>query len=54
MAYATINPYTGEVVKTFPSATDADVVRAIGSAHEAFLGWRDTPFPVRAAILRKA
>ncbi|MBU9197983.1 NAD-dependent succinate-semialdehyde dehydrogenase [Burkholderia gladioli] len=54
MAYATINPYTGEVVKTFPSATDADVVRAIGRAHEAFLGWRDTPFPVRAAILRKA
>ncbi|ACR32370.1 NAD-dependent succinate-semialdehyde dehydrogenase [Burkholderia glumae] len=54
MAYATINPYTGEVVKTFASATDVEVMRAIGSAHEAFLGWRDTPFPVRAAVLRKA
>lgn len=37
MAYATINPYTGETLKTFPDATDAEVEQAIAAAHEAFL-----------------
>ena len=27
MSYATTNPFTGEVVKTFPNATDAEVAQ---------------------------
>ncbi|PKU24799.1 NAD-dependent succinate-semialdehyde dehydrogenase [Telmatospirillum siberiense] len=54
MAYATINPYTGETLKTFPDATDSEVTAAIGKAHNAFLAWRETPFAERAKILREA
>ncbi|MFB9948578.1 NAD-dependent succinate-semialdehyde dehydrogenase [Rhizobium puerariae] len=54
MAYASTNPYTGEVLKTFAYATDATVRDAIGKAHAAFLAWRETPFATRAAILQKA
>ena len=28
MAYQTTNPYTGETLKTFPDATDAQVAQA--------------------------
>ena len=54
MGYATTNPYTGEVVKTFPDATDAEVDAALDKAHGAFLSWRTTPFKERAAVLSKA
>ncbi|MFG1462626.1 NAD-dependent succinate-semialdehyde dehydrogenase [Xanthobacter sp. DSM 24535] len=54
MAYATTNPYTGEVVKTFPDASDADVKAAIEKAHAAFLGWRETSFAQRAKVMQKA
>jgi len=54
MAYATINPYTGETLQTFPDATDAEVNAAIAKAHEAFLAWKDTPFAERARILQNA
>jgi succinate-semialdehyde dehydrogenase / glutarate-semialdehyde dehydrogenase len=54
MAYATTNPYTGEVLKTFPDATDAEVDRAIDRAHAAFLTWRETPFPARAGVMQAA
>jgi succinate-semialdehyde dehydrogenase/glutarate-semialdehyde dehydrogenase len=54
MAYATINPYTGETLQTFPDATDAEVTAAIGKAHEAFLAWKDTSFAERARILQNA
>ncbi|WP_029004010.1 NAD-dependent succinate-semialdehyde dehydrogenase [Azorhizobium doebereinerae] len=54
MAYATTNPYTGEVVKTFPDASDAEVKTAIDKAHAAFLGWRETAFAQRAQVMQKA
>lgn len=54
MSYATTNPYTGEVLKTFPNATDAEVKQAIEKAHTAFLAWRQTSFVTRAAIMQKA
>lgn len=54
MAYTTTYPYTGEVLKTFPTASDDEVAQAIGAAHKAFLTWRDTPFATRGAILQKA
>ena len=54
MGYATTNPYTGEVIKTFPDATDTEVTDAINNAHNAFLAWKQTSFATRAAILQKA
>ena len=54
MAYATTNPYTGETLKTFPDATDAEVTAAIEKAHKAFLSWKDAPFAERGRILQKA
>lgn len=54
MAYATTNPYTGELIKTFPDATNEEVEQAIAEAHDAFLNWRETRFSERAAILQNA
>lgn len=54
MSYATTNPYTGEVIKVFPDATDAEVNSAIEDAHAAFLQWKKTPFAQRASVMRKA
>jgi succinate-semialdehyde dehydrogenase/glutarate-semialdehyde dehydrogenase len=46
---ATINPATGETVKTFDPATDDDVDAAIARAHERFLDYRhSTTFAQRA------
>ncbi|KDB09290.1 Succinate-semialdehyde dehydrogenase (NAD(P)(+)) [Burkholderia sp. lig30] len=54
MAYASINPYTGELIKTFPDATDAQVNEAIEKAHHAFLAWKELSFAQRGAILQRA
>ena len=54
MAYATVNPYTGEKLKTFPDATDAEVAAAISKAHNAFLAWKETSVAERGRILQKA
>ncbi len=54
MPYATINPYTNELVKTFPDATDAEVGQAITKADETFQSWRKTSFAARAAVMTRA
>lgn len=54
MAYQTVNPYTGELVKSFPDASDAEVRQALDAAHNAFVDWRETSFKQRAAILQRA
>jgi len=54
MTYATTNPYTGEVLKTFPYATDSEVEQAISAAHAAFLDWRQTPMAQRAKVMHNA
>ena len=49
MSIATINPATGETVKTFTAATDGEVEAAIARAHERFLDYhRSTTFAQRA------
>ncbi|MGA2639222.1 NAD-dependent succinate-semialdehyde dehydrogenase [Methylocella sp.] len=54
MPYATTNPFTGEVLKTFPEATDAEVNQAIANAHTAFLSWKETTFAERAKVTQNA
>jgi acyl-CoA reductase-like NAD-dependent aldehyde dehydrogenase len=52
--YATVNPYTGEVVLEFDSLDAAAVDRAVETAHRAFGAWRDRPIEERAAIVHGA
>lgn len=54
MAYATRNPYTGELLATFADATDSEVDQAIADAHQAFLSWRKTSFGERARVMQRA
>ncbi|AAN68100.1 TPA: NAD-dependent succinate-semialdehyde dehydrogenase [Pseudomonas aeruginosa] len=54
MAYATINPYNGELLKTFPETTDDQVNQALDDAHSAFLDWKERSFTERSAILQRA
>lgn len=54
MAYATINPYNGELLKTFPETTDDQVKQALDDAHSAFLEWKERSFTERSAILQRA
>ena len=45
------NPATGAVLATVPYANEADVDRAVRSAHEAFLKWREVPVVERVQVL---
>ncbi len=48
MPIATINPATGETVKTFTAATDDDVEAVIARAYQRFADYRHTSFAQRA------
>lgn len=54
MAYATTNPFTGETIKTFPDATDAEVQGAITDAYDVFKEWRHASFADRAKVMSAA
>jgi succinate-semialdehyde dehydrogenase / glutarate-semialdehyde dehydrogenase len=54
MAIATINPATGEVVKTFTALTDAQVDEKIAKAAKTFETFRKTSFADRARWMNKA
>jgi malonate-semialdehyde dehydrogenase (acetylating)/methylmalonate-semialdehyde dehydrogenase len=45
------NPATGAVLAEVPCATADDVDRAVRTAHEAFLKWRDVPVVDRVQVL---
>ncbi|WP_327292199.1 NADP-dependent succinic semialdehyde dehydrogenase [Streptomyces sp. NBC_01198] len=54
MPIATVNPATGETVRTF-DALDADgIEQRIATAHSAFRSWRETDFGTRARLLNAA
>src|SRR5437879_2733683 len=52
--FETINPATGEVLATFPSATKEELGDAVRAAKGAFERWRKTPAPRRGEILLEA
>jgi succinate-semialdehyde dehydrogenase/glutarate-semialdehyde dehydrogenase len=54
MAIATINPATGEVVKTFPPLSEAEIENKLQQAVRVFRDERTTPFAVRAKRMIKA
>ena len=54
MAIATINPATGETVKSFEEMSDADLERCLATAAEAHASYRHTGFDERAGCLQRA
>ncbi|HEY7014959.1 MAG TPA: NADP-dependent succinic semialdehyde dehydrogenase [Streptosporangiaceae bacterium] len=54
MAIATVNPATGETVKTFTEMSEADVERCLATAAAAHASYRLTGFDDRAAWMRRA
>ena len=51
---AVTSPSTGESLGTTADATADDVDRAVATAREAFLRWRDVPAQERASAIRRA
>jgi succinate-semialdehyde dehydrogenase/glutarate-semialdehyde dehydrogenase len=52
MAYRSVNPTTGEVIKTFPNHSDAEVRDALAAAHAAYLSdWSQGAIEPRLAVL---
>lgn len=54
MAIATINPATGEVIKTFQPLSEAEIEKKLQLAVSVFKAERKTPFAVRAKRMLKA
>lgn len=54
MPIATVNPATGEVVKTFQPLSEADIEKKIQLAVETFQEERNTPFAERSRRMLKA
>ena len=54
MAIATMNPSTGEVLKTFEPLTPDQIEKKLQLATDAFRGHRRTPFADRAAKMMRA
>jgi succinate-semialdehyde dehydrogenase / glutarate-semialdehyde dehydrogenase len=54
MAIATVNPFTGETVKTFDALTDAEIEQKLSLALSQFLKYRTIPFEQRSRWLNEA
>jgi succinate-semialdehyde dehydrogenase/glutarate-semialdehyde dehydrogenase len=54
MPIATVNPATGEVVRTFEELTDAQIEQKISRAVTTFATYRQLPFRDRAAMMNRA
>ena len=54
MAYQSVNPYDGKVLKTFEELTDKQLEMALATAATCFESWRHTTFAERAAVVAKA
>ncbi|MFD0898078.1 NAD-dependent succinate-semialdehyde dehydrogenase [Loigolactobacillus binensis] len=53
MAYQSINPYTNELLKTYPNATDADLEEALANGDKLYHQWRNESVASRAPYLKK-
>lgn len=54
VAYAVVNPATGETVAEYPNMSDADAVQAVATADRAYRDWsRKTTVAERAALVQK-
>jgi len=54
MAIATINPATGQMLKSFEALSDAQLEAKLQKAADTFLSYRKTPFAERSRLMMKA
>src|SRR5688572_13680545 len=53
MGIATVNPATGETLRTFPSLSQGELEERLVRSQTAFRSWRRTPFSQRAEALSR-
>ena len=51
MSYVSVNPATGEVLRTFTEHTDEEMWDALTTANRAFRPWASQPFSERSKII---
>jgi succinate-semialdehyde dehydrogenase / glutarate-semialdehyde dehydrogenase len=54
MAIETINPATGERLRSFPALTSAEIEDKLAAAHRAAQSWRNAPLAERTNVIRRA
>jgi len=54
MAFTSINPATGEVVKQYPAHSADEIEAALANAAKAFQQWRAASFAERAVLMNAA
>ena len=54
MPYASIDPATGRLIRSFDSWDAARLEQVLGQAHRAQQAWKQVPFAQRAEVLRRA
>jgi succinate-semialdehyde dehydrogenase/glutarate-semialdehyde dehydrogenase len=54
MAYQSINPFDGKVLKSFPTITDAELEKSLARASACFETWRHKSYADRGKIIHKA
>ena len=54
MPYRSVNPATGEVLKTFAEHTDQEMMNALATADQAFVAWGTRPVEERAKIISRS
>jgi succinate-semialdehyde dehydrogenase / glutarate-semialdehyde dehydrogenase len=52
-SYAVVDPHSGELVRTYPTATDAEVHEAVAAAAAAHADWASRSIAERAAVVRR-
>jgi succinate-semialdehyde dehydrogenase/glutarate-semialdehyde dehydrogenase len=52
--YRSVNPATGEVLKTFTEHTDQEMMNALATADKAFVSWATRPIEDRAKVISRA
>ena len=52
--YRSVNPATGEVLKTFPEHTDQEMLDALATADRAFTSWSALAIADRSKIMSRA
>ena len=53
MSYQSINPYNGQLLKTFAEMTQQELEAALKTAAEAYEKWRELSYAERSTIVSK-
>ena len=54
MAIETVNPATGETLRTFPELTSTEIEDKLAAADRAAQSWRAAPLAERVSVVRRA